>query len=298
LSPYVSKKRRTVAIGIQKSTFKVYFTCIGNLSHIAVQSNLISANCPGMTGSKDEQLPPTATGEKQTIQARHGTATFVPKGHTIKIINTYGRQVVDTWAFALHTPPSDEEFEEEDRFSEGEIARQEEEGGNGEGGGGQEEEKVVDEKEKHDASSNDAQPEVTGETAEQPEDGKEGTKNDDDDTQSLTKSWGSYIPSVRGRGKTEASEKSKGGESAPGSAKGWSSYIPSIRRTKTQADPKEQKSWSSYIPSGQGFSSYLPSKDTLSAFAASHQRDPTKSVAEQLYDFSKTPVGAASLSGT
>ena len=34
-----------------------------------------------------------------TIQARKGRAAFVTKGQTIKIINTHGQQVVDTWAF-------------------------------------------------------------------------------------------------------------------------------------------------------------------------------------------------------
>ena len=38
---------------------------------------------------------------KQTIPARRGAATLVRKGQYIKIINTYGNQVVDTWAFAL-----------------------------------------------------------------------------------------------------------------------------------------------------------------------------------------------------
>jgi uncharacterized protein YcgI (DUF1989 family) len=38
---------------------------------------------------------------KQTVPARRGAATLVPKGKSIKIINTHGNQVVDTWAFAL-----------------------------------------------------------------------------------------------------------------------------------------------------------------------------------------------------
>ena len=46
------------------------------------------------------------SGSIQTIPARHGTATFVPKGHSIKIINSSGTQVIDTWAFALHAPPT------------------------------------------------------------------------------------------------------------------------------------------------------------------------------------------------
>ena len=34
-----------------------------------------------------------------TIPARSGKAAFVAKGQTIKVINTHGEQVVDTWAF-------------------------------------------------------------------------------------------------------------------------------------------------------------------------------------------------------
>jgi uncharacterized protein YcgI (DUF1989 family) len=40
------------------------------------------------------------TGVLQTIPARSGTAVEVKKGQSIKIINTHGKQVVDTWAFA------------------------------------------------------------------------------------------------------------------------------------------------------------------------------------------------------
>ena len=34
-----------------------------------------------------------------TIPARKGKAAFATKGQTIKVINTHGQQVVDTWAF-------------------------------------------------------------------------------------------------------------------------------------------------------------------------------------------------------
>ncbi|HTW72343.1 MAG TPA: urea carboxylase-associated family protein [Acetobacteraceae bacterium] len=34
-----------------------------------------------------------------TIPARRGKAAFVARGQTIKVINTHGEQVVDTWAF-------------------------------------------------------------------------------------------------------------------------------------------------------------------------------------------------------
>jgi uncharacterized protein len=47
-----------------------------------------------------EHSPPSNTGVLQTIPARSGTAVEVKKGQSIKIINTHGKQVVDTWAFA------------------------------------------------------------------------------------------------------------------------------------------------------------------------------------------------------
>jgi uncharacterized protein YcgI (DUF1989 family) len=38
---------------------------------------------------------------QNTIPARHGVATHLSAGKTIKIINTYGSQIVDTWAFTV-----------------------------------------------------------------------------------------------------------------------------------------------------------------------------------------------------
>ncbi|KAK7562999.1 hypothetical protein IWX49DRAFT_566979 [Phyllosticta citricarpa] len=115
-------------------------------------------------------------------------------------------------------------------------------------------------------------------TERQEEEEKGTTDNNDMMSTSVTstKSWGSYLPSIRG-------SNSKGQHTSP--------------TAKKKANAKG-KGWLSYIPSGKSFSSYLPSsgKEALSAFAASHHRDPTKSYAEQLYEFSKTPVGAFSLS--
>jgi uncharacterized protein YcgI (DUF1989 family) len=42
--------------------------------------------------------------ELTTIPARRGKATRVPKGKTVKVINTHGSQVVDTWAFNQDAP--------------------------------------------------------------------------------------------------------------------------------------------------------------------------------------------------
>ncbi|KAG0645196.1 hypothetical protein D0Z07_9173 [Hyphodiscus hymeniophilus] len=38
----------------------------------------------------------------QVIPARKGKATHVKKGQSIRLINTHGKQVVDTWAFNAH----------------------------------------------------------------------------------------------------------------------------------------------------------------------------------------------------
>ena len=40
--------------------------------------------------------------EVRTIPARRGAAAFVQRGQMVKVINTHGEQVVDTWAFVQH----------------------------------------------------------------------------------------------------------------------------------------------------------------------------------------------------
>jgi uncharacterized protein YcgI (DUF1989 family) len=47
------------------------------------------------------------TSQLTTIPARHGIATLLSAGQTIKVINTHGTQVIDTWAFTLSSssPP-------------------------------------------------------------------------------------------------------------------------------------------------------------------------------------------------
>lgn len=41
-----------------------------------------------------------ATQSLITIPARKGKAALLDKGQCVKVINTHGQQVVDTWAFA------------------------------------------------------------------------------------------------------------------------------------------------------------------------------------------------------
>lgn len=42
------------------------------------------------------------TDDVQTIPARRGVAARVAKGRSVKVVNTLGQQVVDTWAFNAH----------------------------------------------------------------------------------------------------------------------------------------------------------------------------------------------------
>ncbi|KAK7539795.1 uncharacterized protein J3D65DRAFT_619840 [Phyllosticta citribraziliensis] len=128
---------------------------------------------------------------------------------------------------------------------------------------------------------------------------EEKARNDDEDSGQETDKQGAAEKD--GEGKEEQNDLS----ASATSTKSWGSYLPSIRRgkglqssaTAAKWNPNA-KGWLSYIPSGKSFTSYLPSsgKEALSAFAASHYRDPDKSYGEQLYEFSKTPVGAFSLS--
>jgi hypothetical protein len=267
---------------------------------------------------KTTPLPPTSTGEKQTIQARHGVATFVPKGHVIKIINTYGKQVVDTWAFALNAPPEDGDIhregdveevkkDEEEKVPEKVEVEKKVDGKKDDVGEVKAGPSKVSEKAENVAKEGEKVTEKTSESVE--EAGEEVADSATKVSQKVTekvpgnakKGWSSYLPSVRRGTKAPAEAKPtpKEAEGEEAMAKSWSSYLPSMGGGKESGDNtnSQSKGWSSYIPSGVGFSSYMPPKGTLSGFAATHARDPTKSYAEQLFDFSKTPVGAAGLSG-
>ena len=46
----------------------------------------------------------TQDSELHTIPARRGRAARLSKGQSIKIVNTHGQQVVDTWAFSTEDP--------------------------------------------------------------------------------------------------------------------------------------------------------------------------------------------------
>jgi hypothetical protein len=248
------------------------------------------------------------SGELQTIPARHGVATFVPRGRTIKVINTYGKQVVSMWAFSLGAPPEEEEEEGETAEIDEKKIKEEAEGLK-KAVEGQEDKKPEATEKEDDADKKEESSKQ--ETEATPNEGEKAKQDDDDDppeqapdtpeneksTESTASSskqpnkrtWGSYLPSIpyRNKGASKKAETEK---------------KPSTEEEKKQNEANT-KAWSSYLPTGKGFSSYVPnvqipdSKSAVSAFKSSHYRDPNKSYAEQLYDFSKTPVGAGTIAG-
>jgi hypothetical protein len=233
------------------------------------------------------------SGELQTIPARHGVATFVPRGRTIKVINTYGKQVVSMWAFSLGAPPEEgedegeaEDVDEEKVKDEAEGLKNAVEGKNDKETESTKESPKTDEKEEVKKDDNDDPPEQAPDT---PENEKSTETTASSSKQPTKRTWGSYLPSIPYRNK--GAPKKEEGEKKP-----------SAQDEKTQNEANTKK-WSSYLPTGKGFSSYVPnvqipdSKTAISAFQSSHYRDPNKSYAEQLYDFSKTPVGAGTIAG-
>ncbi|KAK4889145.1 hypothetical protein LTR27_012048 [Elasticomyces elasticus] len=225
--------------------------------------------------------------EMQTIPARHGVATFVPAGQTIKIVNTSGTQVVDTWAFAL---PKPEEKKSEAADGKQEDKQEDKQEGKQEG----KQDVKKDEKQGEQKAEEKAAPKPT------PKKKKEGDLPSQEDAEKATQN-------LLQKGEGEA----KDAKDATPHKNTWSSYVPSLPSlrgsgggkgadTPKKGETEQQKNsrtWSSYFPSGKGFSSYIPSSasTTVSSFAKGHEVDKNKSYIEQLQDFSKTPVGAAGL---
>jgi len=284
---------------------------------------------------KEEQPDKDMSGELQTIPARHGVATFVPRGRTIRIINTYGKQVVSTWAFSLAAPPENDEGEEE-LENEGELAEkakglyEEVEGGKGKEKAAkpekpEEAEKAAKDIEKPKEDAKDVKSEE-GESSkkpeekleEKPENTEHSTKETETTEEEPKEEYEDPPEQAPDTPENEKTTESTAGGKKP-AKRTWGSYLPSIpyrskassSNAEAKPDPKAEKAqndetskkWSSYLPTGKSFSSYVPnvqvpdSKAVVSAFQASHYRDPNKSYAEQLYDFSKTPVGAGSIAG-
>ncbi|RMZ72223.1 hypothetical protein GMOD_00007234 [Pyrenophora seminiperda CCB06] len=261
------------------------------------------------------------SGELQTIPARHGAATFVPRGRTIKVINTYGQQVVSMWAFTLGAPPEDEEDGAGGELNEDQVEKEADELKKAvEEGGGKDVETLVESgKEGEKKEVNDG--EETQSTA-NTDDSKQEAKNSPkqaSDTSPKAEDSTEQAPDAK---ETETAKEPAASSSKQPNKRTWASYLPSIpycnkggankQEAEQKPTPEQEKrqneentkKWSSYLPTGKSFSSYVPnvevpnSKSVVSAFKASHYRDPNKSYAEQLYDFSKTPVGAGTMAGS
>ncbi|EME45365.1 hypothetical protein DOTSEDRAFT_33883 [Dothistroma septosporum NZE10] len=202
--------------------------------------------------------------ELQTIPARHGVATFVPAGQVIKIVNTSGTQVVDTWAFALPKPDGTKD-EQEAKLKE---------------------EESRDQANLKAASKTEGQDLPSQEEAEKTTAGAQADDKGESNETPKKSTWSSYVPSLGLGGKKKDDSQDRGKEKDSG-------------RKDDMEQQKNSKTWGSYFSAGKGFSSYVPKQatDTVSQFASSHQRDTSKSYLEQLQDFSKTPVGAAGMKG-
>jgi len=185
--------------------------------------------------------------ELQVIPARHGVATFVPAGQTIKIINTSGTQVIDTWAFALPKP-------------------------DGKRGGDELEEQQGEQESKKQEPKSEPKPEEKPAQKAAP---KKSKKDID-----LPSQEDAEKATQEGM-KQQADQAGKGAKDATPQKSSWSSYVPSLGLSKgkkgTQTPPqkgeteqqKNSRTWASYFPSGKGFSSYIPktANDTVSVFA-------------------------------
>lgn len=269
------------------------------------------------------------SGELQTIPARHGVATFVPRGRTIKIINTYGQQVVSTWAFGLGAPPEEGEDEEEEEEMEAqvddlkkELSKEDanEEEGKDKPSKEDDKEQATEGKGSKDKATEEDATKVSGEAPEATK--EEGPPEEEQSDNVATKDGEGAEDPPEQAPETSGEEQSKGKKAEK---RTWASYLPSIpyrskgqgqgqgqgqSKPDAQAQQEEKaqneetsKRWSSYLPTGKGFSSYVPNvkmpdtQGVVSAFKSSNSWDPNKSYAEQLYDFSKTPVGAGTLAG-
>ncbi|CAJ2504835.1 Uu.00g122290.m01.CDS01 [Anthostomella pinea] len=224
--------------------------------------------------------------EMQVIPAKHGVATFVPAGQTIKIVNTSGTQVIDTWAFALPKPDgkkgdSTEQNPEPEQKTEDKA------------------EDMAEEKEEPKQEEK-AAPKPT------PKKNKGSDLPSQEDAEEATQEGLEGCGEATQEGLEGCEEAGKDAKNATPQKSTWSSYVPSLGFSgeekgdtpqKETQQQKDSRTWSSYFPSGQSFSSYVPksASDTVSMFAKKHERDPSKSYIEQLQDFSKTPVGAGGL---
>lgn len=230
----------------------------------------------------------------QTIPARHGTATYVPKGQTIKIINTSGTQVFDTWAFALHKAPQQDEKKDE-KPQKKEKPKKEEPKKDA-----KKEQASKEEPKKNETKKDEKQVEAAAE--DEDEDDYEKNKLSPDDPNypvadaklpvpqpegkepAKSGGWSSYMPSFASSSKARGTPEKKTPKKLDRGSKnstprkdekkqdvepkssGWSSYVPTIYGSSSTNQEKNEsgeatgkkRTWADWMPSGQGFSSYIP----------------------------------------
>ena len=173
--------------------------------------------------------------ELQTIPARHGTATFVPAGQTIKIVNTSGTQVIDTWAFALPNPDTKKGSQEQKQEQKPEQDDTE----------AKKDTKSAPAQKKKNGGGLPSQEEAEKATEEGMKGGEEATQGGK--PQQTPKKWSSCVPSI-----------------------GWSKKNGAKEPAQETEQQKNSRTWSSIIPTGKGFGNYIPqsASDTVSAFAS------------------------------
>lgn len=184
--------------------------------------------------------------ELQVIPARHGTATFVPAGQVIKIVNTSGSQVVDTWAFALPKPEEKKDASSQKQTDEAEQKKNDA--------------KPAAPKQTPSKTKNKSMDLPSQEDAEKAT--QEGVKEGEEASAGATpqkSTWASYVVPTRI----------------------WpSSQQQDTKDQKSESEQqKDSRTWASYFPSGQGFSNYIPENarktagDTVSGFTSMVRHD-------------------------
>lgn len=207
----------------------------------------------------------------QTIPARHGVATFVPAGQTIKIVNTSGSQVVDTWAFALPKPTPKTGEKQEQQSKSGADEKQDEKQdepkpstlAHTDPTAGTKQEKAEDKpqskapakKGKKNGFDLPSQEEAEKATRDGIEQGEQ-TANGASKKTPQKKTWGSYVPSI-----------------------GWSSSKKGSQQAETQQQ-KDSRTWASYFSIGKGFSNYVPesASNTVASLAGAVCLDNTPGI--------------------
>lgn len=191
----------------------------------------------------------------QVIPARNGTATFVPAGKVIKVINSAGTQVVDLWAFALPKPEAKNTNKDSEKP-------------------GEEESKAQDAEDEPAAATPNApkptpkkkKPNTDLPSQEEAEQAtREGlAQGESESTAAQKKGWSSYVPTGYVPSVPSLGFGQKKGDDSK-SAQG---------ETEQQ---KNSKTWGSYFTAGKGFTSYIPKQATetvtqLAGFVSQLQR--------------------------